>query len=58
MPTIRDPSAVEYIECKNCETPCYTFEIDQGRGLIVQALCVLCGNDDPSDFFVPEEPEE
>ncbi len=58
MERIRNPADVEYIECKNCESPCYNFEIDQRRGLIVQALCTVCGNDDPTDFFVPDEPEE
>ena len=58
METIPDPSAVEYIECKSCESPCYTFEIDAGRGVITQALCAVCGNDDPLDFAVPEEPED
>jgi len=52
------PADVEYIECKNCESPCYNFEIDQRRGIIVQALCLVCGNDDPSEFFVPEETEK
>ena len=55
MDRILDPSGIEYIECKNCESPCYTFEIDQRRGVIAQALCTICGNDDPSEFFVPEE---
>jgi len=58
MEPIRNPSDVEFIECKSCDSPCYTFEIDQKRGLIVQALCLVCGSDDPSDFSVPEEPEE
>ena len=58
MEQILDPSNVEFIECRACESPCYTFEIDQGRGVIVQALCTVCGNDDPTDFFVPDEPEE
>jgi hypothetical protein len=58
MDRIKDAASIEYIECKNCESPCYTFEIDQGRGVIVQALCSVCGNDDPLEFFVPDEPEE
>lgn len=58
MERIRNPADVEYIECKNCESPCYNFEIDQRRGVIVQALCTVCGSDDPSEFFVPDEPEE
>ncbi len=57
MERLPDLSDVEYVECKNCETPCYTFEIDQRRGCIVQALCTMCGNDDPSEFAIPSEDE-
>ena len=58
MEPIRNPGDIEYIECKNCESPCYSFEIDQRRGVIVQALCLICGSDDPEEFFVPEEAVE
>ncbi len=49
---------VEFLECKECESPCYTFQLDQARGVILQALCTVCGNDDPSEFKVPDETDE
>jgi len=49
---------VEWIECRGCETPCYIFEIDQRRKIIMTALCLLCGNDDPSEFRIPEPDED
>ncbi len=49
---------VEWIECRSCETPCYQFEIDQRRGVIMTALCLVCGNDDPSEFRIPGPDEE
>ena len=55
MERFLNPADIDWIECKNCESPCYEFEIDQRRGVIVQALCLICGNDDPSEFTVPEE---
>jgi|MudIll2142460700_1097286.scaffolds.fasta_scaffold36478_2 hypothetical protein len=53
-----NPSDVEWVECRNCETPCYDFEIDQRRGQLVTALCLVCGNDDPTEFRIPEAGEE
>jgi len=49
---------VDYVECKACDSPCYTFQVDPKTGKIVQALCSVCGNDDTSEFVIPEEPEE
>ncbi len=53
-----DPDEVEFLECKACDSPCYTFQIDPRRGVIVQALCAICGNDDPSEFKIPDESEK
>jgi hypothetical protein len=44
---------VDYLLCSPCGTPCYTFEMDGGR--ITEALCMLCGNDEPRNFNVGEE---
>ena len=49
---------IEWIECRACETPCYTFEVDQRRGVLATALCLVCGNDDPNEFRIPEPGEE
>ena len=48
---------VDFIECKECDSPCYNFQIDLRRGVIVQALCAICGNDDPAEFKIPDESE-
>lgn len=48
---------VEFLECKNCDSPCYDFEIDPKRGVPVMALCTVCGNDDPSEFLIPDDSE-
>ena len=53
----KDAQEVDFLECKACDSPCYTFQIDQERGSIVQALCAVCGNDDPSEFRVPDDSE-
>ena len=44
--------APEYIICISCETPCYTFDWDDGK--IIEAMCLVCGADD-SDEFITEE---
>lgn len=43
----------EYLICINCETPCYTFEWDGGR--LIEAMCMVCGVDEPEDFTTEEE---
>ena len=44
---------IDYLVCRNCETPCYVFEVD-ARGRITSAFCRMCGADEPSDFTVPD----
>ena len=39
---------VDYLICQNCTTPSYVFEMDAGR--VTDALCLVCGNDDPAQF--------
>lgn len=49
-------SAPDYVVCLNCESPCYAFEWHAGT--IQEALCEVCGNDDPEEFITPSELEE
>ena len=44
---------VEFIICNNCETPCYSFELDR-KGNVANAFCTLCGADEAKDFRLPE----
>lgn len=46
----------EYLICLECETPCYVFEWEDEK--ISEILCMVCGNDDPDQFALPEEIEE
>lgn len=48
---------VDFIVCRSCDSPCYNFQFDPLRGMIVQALCAVCGNDDPAEFRVPGDGE-
>ena len=45
----------EYLICVNCETPCYTFEWQNGR--LTEAECMACGEDEPDVFITEEEYE-
>lgn len=49
-------SSPEYLICLDCETPCYTFEWEDGE--LKEALCEACGNDDPDQFALPEDYDE
>jgi hypothetical protein len=43
----------DYLICLNCESPCYTFEWgDEG---VEEALCTVCGNDEPDQFVTEED---
>ncbi len=44
---------VEFIICSNCETPCYSFELDR-KGNVANAFCPLCGADEAKDFRLPD----
>lgn len=46
----------EYVVCLECETPCYVFEWRDG--IVAEALCTVCGNDDPQAFLSSSEIEE
>ncbi|MBZ5590149.1 MAG: hypothetical protein LAO05_16470 [Acidobacteriia bacterium] len=46
----------EYLICMECETPTYVFEWADGK--VLEALCPMCGNDDPASFISEEDLEE
>ncbi len=46
----------EYLICLECETPVYVFEWTEGR--VIEAVCPMCGNEDPAGFATEEELEE
>lgn len=47
---------IPYLLCKECGTPCYVFESENGE--VREALCVACGNEDVSAFIVGEWDDE
>jgi len=38
----------DYVICLECESPCYIFEWKDGK--LVEAVCTVCGNEDPEAF--------
>jgi len=44
---------IDYLICGYCNTPCYIFEMDGSR--IVDATCLVCGNDNNTLFNIGEE---
>jgi hypothetical protein len=46
----------DFVICLECETPVYTFEWQDG--LVTEAICATCGNDDPGAFATEEEFDE
>ncbi|HTO89195.1 MAG TPA: hypothetical protein VMR54_16860 [Thermoanaerobaculia bacterium] len=52
-PTPAEDREVDYLICKNCTTPSYVFEMEAGR--ITEAQCLVCGNDEPSQFLRGED---
>jgi hypothetical protein len=49
-------AAPEYLICMECETPTYVFEWAEGK--VVEAMCPVCGNDDPASFLSEDDFEE
>ena len=43
----------DYLICINCETPCYTFEWNNGQ--LSEAMCMVCGVDEIEDFTTEED---
>lgn len=46
-------AAPDFLVCLNCESPCYVFEWEEGE--TSEALCQVCGNDNPEEFATPED---
>ncbi|OYV97295.1 MAG: hypothetical protein B7Z68_03790 [Acidobacteria bacterium 21-70-11] len=46
-------AAPEYLICMECETPTYVFEWAAGK--VVEAMCPVCGNDDPASFLSEDD---
>ncbi len=44
---------VDFVVCLNCDTPCYSFEYEEKRG-ILSAFCAVCGNDEVKEFRIPD----
>lgn len=49
-------SIPEYVICLECESPNYVFEWKNDK--IVEVLCEVCGNDDPTQFATEDEYED
>jgi hypothetical protein len=46
---------IDYVICRECHTPCYIFEMEGEE--LKEALCQVCGNEDPSRFSLGEVEE-
>jgi len=46
----------DYLICLECETPTYVFEWRDDT--IKEAVCSVCGNDDPQQFATEDEYED
>ena len=51
--TPQEDREIDYLMCSQCGTPCYVFEMDGSR--IVEATCLVCGNDEVGMFNIGEE---
>jgi rubrerythrin len=47
---------IDYLVCKECNTPCYVFEVEGDA--IREAICPICGNDENERFSLGEIEEE
>jgi hypothetical protein len=55
-PARHDPGEdreVDYLLCRECGTPCYVFDLE--AGVVSEAQCLVCGNDEPMRFTLGEE---
>lgn len=43
----------DFLICIECENPCYVFEWNDHEDKLTEALCTVCGNDNP-DLFQTE----
>ena len=46
----------DFLICLECESPVYVFEWQEDR--LVEAICLACGNEDPSQFATESELED
>ena len=46
----------DYLICLECESPTYVFEWKEG--VVKEAICEMCGNDDPQNFATEDEYED
>jgi hypothetical protein len=46
----------DYLICLECESPVYIFEWKEG--ITKEAVCEMCGNDDPTQFATEDEYED
>ena len=44
---------IDFLICKQCNTPCYTFDMEAGK--ITEAQCLVCGTDDITLFELGDE---
>jgi hypothetical protein len=49
----REDREVDYLICRQCNTPCYVFEVVDGR--VMEAQCLVCGNDAVNEFTLGED---
>ena len=49
----REDREIDYLMCSQCGTPCYVFEMDGSK--ILEATCLVCGNDEIGMFNLGEE---
>ena len=52
-PAETDEREIDYLICKQCNSPCYIFEMEMGR--VSEAQCLVCGNEDVNMFELGEE---
>ena len=45
----------DFFICLGCESPCYTFEWNDKKGRLIEALCQICGNDSVEEFHTEDE---
>ena len=46
----------DYLICLECESPVYVFEWRDG--VVKEAICTVCGNDDVQEFATEDEYED
>lgn len=44
---------IDYLVCRKCNSPCYTFETE--KGALLEAQCLVCGNDVPGLFAIEDQ---